>query len=74
VGVTPDPLPPEAPVARVTLSKAAILSARAVLISITGKDKRKLLEAALKDGAGSRHPIGRVLADSNQAIDIHWAP
>src|SRR3982751_3884126 len=31
LGVMPDPLPPEAPVARVTLSRAAILSARAMM-------------------------------------------
>jgi len=74
VGVTPDPLPPEAPVARVTLTKSAIVSARAVLIQITGADKRKVLEKALKDGAGSKYPIGRLLADTSQAIDIHWCP
>src|SRR5262249_13566759 len=35
VGVQPDPLPPEAPVARVTLTKTAILSARAILVTIS---------------------------------------
>jgi 6-phosphogluconolactonase len=74
IGVTPDPLPPEAPVARVTLTKSAILSARAILISVTGAEKRKVLEKALKDGAGSQYPIGRLLADASQAIDIHWCP
>ena len=74
IGVTPDPLPPEAPVARVTLTKSAIVSARAVLIHITGAEKRKVLEKALKDGAGSKYPIGRLLADTSQAIDIHWCP
>ena len=74
VGVTPDPLPADAPFARVTLTKAAILSARSVLISVSGAEKRKVLEKALKDGAGSSFPIGRVLADSAQAIDIHWCP
>ncbi|MGL6044381.1 MAG: 6-phosphogluconolactonase [Sandaracinobacteroides sp.] len=73
IGLTPDPMPPEAPVARVTLTKSAILSARAILISITGADKRKVLERALKDGAGSEYPIGRLLADASQAIDIHWS-
>ena len=32
IGVMPDPLPAEAPVARVTLTRAAILSARTVTI------------------------------------------
>jgi 6-phosphogluconolactonase len=73
IGVLPDPLPPEAPVARISLTRAAILSARTLLVVISGKDKRKLLEAALKDGAKSKLPIGRALADADQAIDIHWS-
>src|SRR3954469_14034770 len=36
VGVMPDPLPADAPVARVTLTRAAILSARTILITVTG--------------------------------------
>ena len=72
VGVMPDPLPPEAPVARVTLSKAAILSARTLMLVLTGKEKKKLLERAIKDGASSTLPVGRVLADAEQAIDFHW--
>ncbi len=72
IGVMPDPLPPEAPVARVTLTRAAILSARAIMIALKGKDKRKVLERAIKDGPLSTVPVGRVLADAEQAIDIHW--
>jgi 6-phosphogluconolactonase len=72
VGVMPDPLPSEAPVARVTLTRAAILSARTVLIAITGDEKRALLEQAIADGQSSKLPIGRVLAEIDQPIDIHW--
>src|SRR5438270_12688348 len=74
VGVMPDPLPAEAPVPRVTLTRAAILSARTVLIAITGSEKRALLEQAIADGHSSKLPIGRVLAEADQPIDIHWAP
>src|SRR4051794_26074402 len=74
IGVMPDPLPPEAPVARVTLTRAAILSARTVLITITGQKKRDLLEQAIADGQSSKLPIGRVLAEIDQPIDIHWCP
>lgn len=73
LGVMPDPLPPEAPVARVTLSKAAILSARSLTIAIAGQPKRDVLERALADGALSQVPIGRVLGDSDLAVDIHWS-
>ena len=74
LGVMPDPLPREAPVARVTLSRAGIVTARALLIAVTGKEKRKVIEDAIKQGAGSPYPIGRVLADVELPVDIHWAP
>lgn len=73
VGVLPDPMPKEAPVARVTLTRAAILSARTLLITVTGDAKRKVLEKAIEDGPLSSVPIGRVLADTELPIDIHWA-
>lgn len=72
IGVTPDPLPPEAPVARVTLTRSAILSARSIFITIDGDEKKAVLEQAIEEGAKSRYPIGRVLADAEQSIDIHW--
>jgi 6-phosphogluconolactonase len=74
VGVMPDPMPADAPVPRVTLTRAAILSARTLLIAITGQEKRELLEQAIADGQSSKLPIGRVLAEAEQPIDIHWCP
>lgn len=74
VGVTPDPMPADMAVPRVTLTRAALLSARTLIITITGQEKRDLLEQAIADGHSSRLPIGRVLAEAEQAIDIHWAP
>jgi 6-phosphogluconolactonase len=74
IGVMPEPLPSEAPVARVTLTRAAILSARTLTIVIRGNEKREVLEQAIADGQSSRLPIGRVLAEAEQAIDIHWCP
>lgn len=73
LGVMPDPLPPEAPVARVTLSRAAIVSARALMIAITGQSKRDVLEAAIEQGVSSPYPVGRVLADAELPVDIHWS-
>ena len=74
LGVMPDPLPPEAPVARVSLSRQGIVTARALMIAVTGADKRKVIEQAIKQGPSSPHPIGRVLADAELPVDIHWAP
>jgi 6-phosphogluconolactonase len=74
VGVMPEPLPKEAPVPRVTLTRSAILSARTMLITIRGDEKRALLEQAIEAGHSSKLPIGRVLAEAEQPIDIHWCP
>jgi 6-phosphogluconolactonase len=74
IGVRPDPLPMDGDVARVTLTRAAILSGRTILVTITGQEKRDLLEQAIADGQSSRLPIGRVLAEIDQPIDIHWCP
>ena len=60
--------------ARVSLTRAAILSARTILITVTGQAKRELLEGAIADGHSSKLPIGRVLAEVEQPIDIHWCP
>jgi 6-phosphogluconolactonase len=73
VGLMPDPLPPEAPVARVTLSRAAILSARALMLAFSGPEKRAVVERAIKDGPLSSTPIGRVLAKAEGSINIHWS-
>jgi 6-phosphogluconolactonase len=73
VGVMPDPLPAEAPVPRVTLSRTAILSARALLLTISGAEKRAVVERALQDGLHATTPIGRVLADAENPITVHWS-
>jgi 6-phosphogluconolactonase len=73
LGVMPVPLPPEAPHPRVTLSRAAIVSARALMIAITGDKKRAVLEAAIEEGASSAYPVGRILADVELPVDIHWS-
>ncbi len=74
VGVMPDPMPADAPVARVTLTRSSILAAKTLLITITGQKKRDLLSQAIEDGHSSKLPIGRVLAECEQPIDIHWCP
>lgn len=74
IGLTPVPLPADAPMPRVTLTASAILAARAILVSGSGADLRARLERAIADGASAQLPIGRVLAAAQQAIDIHWCP
>jgi 6-phosphogluconolactonase len=73
VGIMPDPLPEDAPVARITLTRAAIQAAKTIIIVITGEDKKVAVERAIKDGDSSPLPIGRVLAGLETPVDIHWA-
>ncbi|HEX8484689.1 6-phosphogluconolactonase [Sphingomonas sp.] len=73
LGVMPDPLPKDAPVPRVSLSRQGIVTARALMIAVTGQDKRDVIEKAIAQGPLSAYPIGRVLADVELPIDIHWA-
>jgi 6-phosphogluconolactonase len=67
-------MPSQAPVPRVTLSLAAITASRALLIAVTGNEKRAVIETAIKQGRSSPYPIGLALAGTDLPVDIHWAP
>ena len=64
--LTPDPLPPEAPFERVTLTIPALLDSAELLFVIRGADKRALFEAA----ARGEHdlPVARLLAAARQPV------
>ena len=71
LGVMPDPMPDDAPVARVTLTRAAILSARTILITITGDEKRAVLEQAIADGqSSSSRSVGCLPRSSSRSTFI----
>ena len=61
-------------VPQVTLTRSAILSARTILLTVRGDVAREMLEGAIADGHSSSLPIGRVLAEADQPIDIHYCP
>lgn len=70
IRVTPDPLPPEAPFERLTLTFAALADADEVIVVVRGAEKRALLEAA---AAGkSDLPIARLLELT--PITTYWTP
>ena len=58
---------------RVTLTAAAIVSARAVMIVLIGDEKRRVLEQAIQEGPLAKAPVGRLLAELDAAIDIFWS-
>jgi len=58
--LTPDPLPPEAPFDRITLTMPALLNSGELLFVIRGDDKRRLFESAAH--GGNDLPVARLLA------------
>ena len=58
--LTPDPLPPEAPFDRVTLTLPSLLASDELVFVIRGDDKRAVFDAALR----GEHdlPVARLLA------------
>jgi 6-phosphogluconolactonase len=73
-GVLPDPLPKEAPVARVTLTRAALLSTHVLIVTLTGARKRAVIERAIADGSQATSAIGRILADTPMPVVLFWSP
>lgn len=72
--VHPDPLPPEAPFARVTLSLPRLLHARRLLLIISGEGKREVLDRAQRGNDPSALPIIAVLHHPGSRLEIHWSP
>lgn len=64
--LTPDPLPPEAPFDRITLTIPSLLASDALLFVIRGDDKRAVFDAAAK--GKSDLPVARLLAASKQPV------
>lgn len=73
VGVRPDPMPADVAVERVTLTAAALSSARTVMIVIGGASKKEVLEKAIEEGPLSSKAIGRVVAELDVPVDIYWS-
>ena len=64
--LTPDPLPPEAPFDRVTLTIPALLDSDALMFLVRGEDKRAVFNAAV---AGEHDlPVARLLRAANQQV------
>jgi len=64
--LTPDPLPPEAPFDRITLTLPALLDSERVLFVIRGEAKRAVFDAAARGESDT--PIARFLAAATQPV------
>lgn len=73
VVVRPDPLPEDAPFARVSLTLSAILASRRLMLLTRGDGKRAVLEKA-RAGDVERYPIAALLEAAGSALEIHWSP
>jgi len=71
VRLTPDPLPPEAPFDRLSLTLSALTRARHIMLVLKGADKRKVLDDALS-GANDL-PIARLLKAAHAPVTIFWS-
>jgi 6-phosphogluconolactonase len=75
IGVLPDPLPPEAPYPRISLTLPRLLRAREIHLVVTGDDKRRVLRDAKRQDAGTVLPVAALLhARADAPIRIHWSP
>jgi 6-phosphogluconolactonase len=72
IGTLPDPLPPEAPFARISLTLPRLLRARAVHLVVTGDDKRAVLRDVLQ-APSSPLPVAALLR-AGAPVHVHWSP
>lgn len=71
VAIRPDPLPPEAPYARISLTLRRLLDSRHRLLLIRGDRKLDVLERAI---AGADLPVTALIKQAGPRLDIHWSP
>ncbi|MFZ4068506.1 MAG: 6-phosphogluconolactonase [Caulobacterales bacterium] len=72
IALTPEPLPPEAPHARITLNYAALLDADEIIVVARGAAKGALLQAAAR-GEGD-WPIVRLARAARAPVRAYWRP
>ena len=72
-GDLPEPLPAEAPFARISLTLPRLLRARTILLVATGEDKRRVLRQARQQDRGG-HPVAALLHARDDRVQVHWSP
>ena len=64
--LTPDPLPPEAPFDRITLTIPALINADTIMFVLRGSDKRAVFDAAVR--GENDLPIARLLTAADMSL------
>lgn len=73
VRIDPEPLPPEAPFPRISLTLSRLLHAREIHLVVTGAGKRAVLDEAAASGDPLRHPVAALLHANTAPLSLHWA-
>ncbi|MGG6461238.1 6-phosphogluconolactonase [Solilutibacter silvestris] len=71
---TPDPLPPEAPFSRISLTLPRLLRTRSAHLCITGARKLDILEQAASQTSDLPYPVAALLRQTSVAVHVHWSP
>jgi len=74
IATLPDPLPPEAPFARISLTLPRLLRARQIHLVVTGEDKRRVLRLAQHQDTTDGVPVAALLHARDHRLQIHWSP
>jgi 6-phosphogluconolactonase len=74
VRVDPEPLPPEAPFPRISMTVARLRRTRGIHLLISGARKRQALQAALAAGDRLAHPVLAVMDAAETTVHVHWSP
>lgn len=75
LALMPEPLPPEAPFARISMTLARLINTRRLLLVVTGEAKREVLDHAARADADERGlPIAALLRAAGHQLEIFWSP
>jgi len=72
IATVPEPLPPEAPFSRLSLNLEALVAADAIILVVTGRDKRLVLEEAIA-GRVQHLPVAQLLRAARCPVTIYWS-
>jgi 6-phosphogluconolactonase len=72
--IDPDPLPPEAPFPRISLSSPRLRRTRQLMLVVSGDDKREALRRARASHDPLRTPVSALLHASDVRMHVHWSP
>ena len=74
IATLPDPLPPEAPFSRISLTLPRLLRTRTLLLAVTGAGKRAVLEEAMAGADPRRLPVAALQHVPGAQLHVHWSP